>query len=122
MACAQAWAEYSDTAKGANFPLTAYKRRAFEINCRVNWGVGSLIEVTDPVVLRITVAKDTKLNNGERDLGEQLFEVIQRTINIMTGNVSLTLLSNLGATVGTRYGRCPQLKSPLRLAPRRICF
>lgn len=88
----------------ASFLLNRYKRGAFEINCRVNWGVGSLIEVTDPVVVTDNGGlKIPNFNNGERDLGEQLFEVIQRTINIKDGNVSLTLLSNLGATVGTRY-------------------
>lgn len=88
----------------ASFLLNRYKRGAFEITCKVNWSVGSLIEVTDPVVVQDDgQLQITNFDTGERNLGQMLFEVIQRTINIKDGNVTLTLLSNLGATVGTRY-------------------
>ena len=88
----------------ANFLLNRYKRGAFEITLKVNWAVGSLIEVTDPVVLTDNgTLFISNFDTGERNIGQQLFEVIQRTINIKDGNVNLTLLSNIGATVGTRY-------------------
>lgn len=86
------------------FLLNRYKKGAFEINLKTNWEAGSLIEVTDPVVLQDNgTLKISNFSTGERDLGVQLFEVIQRTIDLRNGNVALTLLSNLGASVTDRF-------------------
>jgi hypothetical protein len=88
----------------ALFLLNRYKHAAFEITLKVNWAAGSLIEVTDPVVLQDNgTLQISNFNTGLRDLGTQLFEVIQRTINLKEGNVSLTLLSNLGGAVTDRF-------------------
>lgn len=88
----------------AQFLLNRYKQGAFELNLKVNWAVGSLIEVTDPVVVVDDgTLQISNFDTGERNLGTALFETIQRTINVKEGNVTLTVLSNLGIQFGERF-------------------
>jgi hypothetical protein len=64
-----------------------------------------MLEAGDIVLLQDN--GDLKIPNfvtGIRNIGEQLFEVIDRTINIVTGNVKLTLLSGIADTRTDRYG------------------
>lgn len=87
-----------------NFILNRYKNAAYEITIKVNWQTASLIEVGDVIALADNGNLHiTNLNNGTRDLGTQLFEVIQRSLDIKAGNASLTLLSSLGYQIGQRY-------------------
>lgn len=78
---------------------------AIEITLSVNFGTGIMIEAGDTVLLQDN--GNLHIPNfltGERNLGEQLFEVIDRTINIVTGNVKLTLLGGIVDSRKDRYG------------------
>lgn len=87
-----------------NFLLNRYKKAAYQISLKVNWAAGSLIEVGDVVALTDDGnLQITNFENGKRDLGTQLYEVIERTLDLQTGSVSLTLLSNLGYKVNQRF-------------------
>lgn len=86
------------------FLLNRFKNAAYEITVTVNWEIGSLIEVGDAVVLTDNGALQiTNFDNGDRNLGQQLFAVIQRQVNVSEGNVKITLLSNIGYKIGQRY-------------------
>lgn len=86
------------------FLLTRYKQAAFEINVKTNWEAGSLIETGDIVALvdegNLQI---TNITSGKRNLGTALFEVIDRKVDIKSGNVSLQLLSNVGFDLSDRY-------------------
>lgn len=85
--------------------LTRYKSVALMIELTVNWSVGSLIEVSDIVLL--TDNGNLKIMNfqtGFRNIGAQLFEVIDRQYNIAQGNVKLKLLGGLGFNQNSRFG------------------
>lgn len=85
--------------------LTRYKNVALMIELTTNWQAGSLIEVSDIVLL--TDNGNLKIMNfatGERNIGAQLFEVIDRSYNIKDGNVKLKLLGGLGFNQNSRFG------------------
>lgn len=85
--------------------LNRYKNIALVIDITVNWSIGSLIEVSDIVILvdegRLKIMN---FETGERNLGTQLFEVIDRQYNIVAGNVRLKLLGGLGFNINSRFG------------------
>jgi hypothetical protein len=88
----------------ARFLLQRFKGAAFEVDLSVNWGTGSIIEAGDVVLLRDEGGLQiSNFATGERDLGLQLFEVIDRSIDIKSGRVKLKLLSNLGFDIDDRY-------------------
>lgn len=90
--------------KRLNFLLSRYKSAAIEIKVKVNWRAASLIEVSDIVALYDNgTLKITNLETGERNMGEVLLEVIQRTIDIKTGVGSLTLLNQTGYLISDRF-------------------
>lgn len=84
--------------------LRRYKDAAFEVDVSVNWGVGSTIEAGD-IVLLVDEGnlQISNFSTGERDLGIQLFEVIDRQVDIKSGRVKLKLLSNLGFDLDDRF-------------------
>lgn len=85
--------------------LTRYKNIALMIELTCNWSVGSLIEVSDVVLLVDNgTLKIMNFETGVRNLGSQLFEVIDRTMNVTQGNVKLKLLSGLGFSQNSRFG------------------
>lgn len=85
--------------------LTRYKSVALMISITVNWSVGSLIEVSDIVLLNDNgQLKIMNFQTGERNIGSQLFEVIDRSYNVTAGNVTLKLLGGLGFNVNSRFG------------------
>lgn len=86
------------------FLLTRYKNGAYEIPVKLNWEKGSLVETGDVVVLKDEGnLQISNLENGERDIGVKLFEVIDRKVDIKSGQVSLQLLSNTGFDITDRY-------------------
>jgi hypothetical protein len=86
------------------FILNRYKRAAYEITLKVNWSAASLIEVGDVVALVDNgTLKITNFETGKRDLGTQLYEVIQRNVNVKEGNAELVLLSSIGYTLNQRF-------------------
>lgn len=89
----------------ANLLLGRYARGAQLIEMTVNYGAGNLIEAGDLVI--VTDDGNLQVANfatGTRDLGTQYFEVENRTLNIKTGNVQLTLVSGIAAQTTDRFG------------------
>lgn len=85
--------------------LTRYKNVALMITLTVNWSVGSLIEVSDIVLLNDNGELNImNFQTGVRNLGAQLFEVIDRSYNVTQGNVTLKLLGGLGFNQNSRFG------------------
>ena len=84
--------------------LTRYKRGATIIDVKVNWGVGSLIESGD--IVGVIDGGHLQISNfatGKRDIGTQLFEVVDRSLSIKDGNVALKLISGLGTNITDRF-------------------
>jgi hypothetical protein len=90
--------------KRAFFLLNRYKNGAMMFTVKVNWEVGSQIEAGDIVTFndhgQLQIAN---FSTGERGLDNQLFEVIDRTFEIRSGNVSLKLVGGLGADATDRF-------------------
>lgn len=85
--------------------LNRYKDVALIIELTCNWSAGSLIEVSDIVLLNDNGnLKIMNFQTGVRNIGSQLFEVIDRQYNIMAGNVKLKLMGGLGFTQDSRFG------------------
>ena len=87
-----------------NFLLSRYRLGAVMIEIQVNWGVGCLIEAGDVVAVKDDgVLQISNLVTGSRNLGTQLFEVINRDMDLRGATVKLTLVSGLGAQATDRY-------------------
>lgn len=85
--------------------LDRYKRAAYEIKVKTNFETGSLIEVGDVVALYDNGTLHlTNFFTGERDLGTTLFEVIDRSLDVKTGVVSLGLISGQFGSASDRFG------------------
>ena len=85
--------------------LTRFDRCLVWVELTVNWSVGSLLEVSDIVVLVDNgTLKIMNFETGERNIGTQLFEVIDRNYQIASGNVKLKLLGGLGFSLTSRFG------------------
>lgn len=87
----------------ANFLLSRYKRGAIQITLKVNYGVGNLIEVGDVIALDGEGLEIANWENGTRELGTQLFEVIERNLDIRTGIATVKLVNGLGASTTDRF-------------------
>lgn len=86
------------------FILSRYKNAAVEITLKTNWRAGSLIQVSDTVALYDNGGLQiSNLSTGKRDLGAQLYEVINWELDIKSGISSLTLLTQLGYEVSDRF-------------------
>lgn len=86
------------------FLLGRYAKGAVTYDLKTNFGTGNLIEAGDVVIL----SDDGQLQipnmaTGERNLGQQLLEVINRSVDLKTGQVSLQLLGGLESLVNDRY-------------------
>lgn len=92
--------------KRVDFLFYRYAKGATLLTVKVNWDAGSQIEAGDVVVLQDdgSVLQITNFNTGQRGLGSQLFEVIDRTFDLRSGNVSLKLINGLGAQSTDRFG------------------
>lgn len=85
--------------------LRRFKNAAYEIGVTVNLGTGIIVETGDVILLSDQGnLKILNINTGVRNLGQQLFEVIDRKINIINGNVELKLLSSIGYEIDDRFG------------------
>lgn len=86
------------------FLFDRYAMGAILIDLKVNFGTGNQIEVGDVVLVRDNGGLQIpNLSTGVRDLGNQLFEVINRTLDIKTGQTTLQLQGGIGALVTDRY-------------------
>lgn len=86
------------------FLLRRYKDAAFELNYKVNWATASQLEVGDVVLVK----DEGNLHiinfaDGTRNIDTALFEVIQRQLDIKSGQGNITLLSSLGVEVTDRF-------------------
>lgn len=88
----------------ANYLLSRYKNGAVTITIEVNWETGCLIEAGDVVAVQDDgVLQISNFVSGSRNLGVQLFEVVNRDLDIKTGRAKLWLVSGLGSEVTDRY-------------------
>jgi hypothetical protein len=84
--------------------LTRFRQAAFDVQLSTFWNPGTFIEAGDGVVLRDGgYLHLTNFANGTRNLGSQVLEVTDRTIDLKTGQVKLTLTSALGNILDARY-------------------
>lgn len=91
-------------ARRGDYILRRFKDAAYEIELSTNWQAVSLIEAGDVVALFDN--GDLQICNfqtGERNLGSQLFEVINRELDIKAGTGKLLLLSSLGYQLTDRF-------------------
>lgn len=85
--------------------LNRYKRGAYEISLKVNFQVGSRIEAGDVVAVQDNgYLQITDFNTGERNLGTQLYEVTDRSMDLKTGEVTLKLVSGITGSASDRFG------------------
>lgn len=84
--------------------LNRYARGAVTINIKTNFGTGNQIEASDVVIVQDQGGLQiTNWQTGKRDIGVQLFEVINRSLDLKSGQVQLQLLGGVGANVNDRY-------------------
>lgn len=88
------------------FLLSRYKRGAYLFNAKVNWEVGSQIEAGDVLAFddRDGILQIPNFATGQRGLGLQLCEVIDRTFDIKTGQISLGLVLGVSSEADDRFG------------------
>lgn len=87
-----------------NYLLSRYKSGAMILTLETNFATGVQIEAGDVVVVKDGgVLQISNLVTGSRDLGSQLFEVINRTLDIKSGKCKLELVAGLGADVTDRF-------------------
>ncbi len=90
--------------KVVNSLLGRFKNAATEITLKTNFGAGVLIEAGDVVLLQDN--GDLHLPNfatGKRNIGEQMFEVIDRKLTLKDGTCELKLLGGIVDTRNDRY-------------------
>lgn len=87
----------------ARFLVSRYKRGATEISLKTMWGIGSKVEGGDVVALDGADLSISNFENGTRDFGVQLFEVIDRGLDIKSGQVTFKLISGVGFTATDRF-------------------
>ena len=85
--------------------LSRYKKGAVEISLKVNFAAGSQIEAGDVVALEDngTLAIQN-FETGNRYLGSMLLEVVDRTLDLKTGQTSLKLVTGIGTNLTDRFG------------------
>jgi hypothetical protein len=84
--------------------LTRFKQAAYDVQLSTFWNPGTFIEAGDGVVLRDGgYLKLTNFADGSRNLGSQVLEVTDRSIDLKTGQVKLTLTQALGNVLNARY-------------------
>jgi hypothetical protein len=87
-----------------NYILRRFRNIAHEIQLSVTWEVGAQVQVGDCVALNDDgFLQITNLATGERNLGQQLFEVIDWQLNISAGMATLKLLTFPGYQITDRF-------------------
>jgi len=91
--------------KRGQFILRRYKDCAVSLSVVVLFQVGVLIEAGDVIAIR----DDGQLQlasteNGVRDMGFKLFEVVRRALDLKSGRATLTLSAGVGGEATDRYG------------------
>lgn len=84
--------------------LNLYKNSALQITVMVTYGAAVQIEIGDPIILNDNgTLQIANFQTGVRDLGSQVFTVIERVLDIRQGNGKLTLMSGSGFLPTDRF-------------------
>ena len=84
--------------------LGRYKKGAVEINLKTNFQAGSQIEAGDVVaVVDNGTLQIQDFETGARSIGSMLLEVVDRSLDLKTGQASLKLVTGLGTQLTDRY-------------------
>jgi hypothetical protein len=85
--------------------LTRYSRGAVEISLKTNFEAGSQIEAGDVVaVIDNGGLSIQNFDTGNRYLGSQLLEVVDRSLDLKSGQTSLRLVAGLASQLSDRFG------------------
>lgn len=85
--------------------LGRYKKGAVEINLKTNFGTGSQIEAGDVIALVDEGGLQIQdFETGSRSMGSMLLEVVDRSLDLKTGQTQLKLVTGLGTQLTDRYG------------------
>lgn len=88
----------------ADLLLSRFKRGTVQIKLKVNYQAANLIEAGDIVAIKDNATLQiSNWATGQRDLQTQLYEVVDRTLNIKDGNGELMLIAGLGGQADDRY-------------------
>lgn len=86
------------------FLLQRYAQAAVMIDLKTNFGTGNQIEAGDVVVLSDAgQLQIPNMKTGERNMGQQLMEVINRSVDLKSGQVSIQLLGGLTSLIDDRF-------------------
>jgi hypothetical protein len=84
--------------------LGRYKKGAVEINLKTNFQAGSQIEAGDVVaVVDNGTLQIQDFETGARSIGSMLLEVVDRSLDLKSGQANLKLVTGLGAQLTDRY-------------------
>lgn len=90
--------------KRSNFLLSRYRFAAVQVDIKTNWEVGCQIEAGDIVAVQDNGNLQlTNLSTGIRDFGTQLFEVVNRSLDINQGMASLQLVAGIAYDITDRF-------------------
>lgn len=87
----------------ANRILDRYKFGAETVSLKTLLRDSAGIEIGDIVIADLSEIQTTDISKGNRDFEPRLFEVQNKTINLKTGDVELSLLDT-GLNINTRFG------------------
>ena len=88
----------------SNFLLSRYKYGAIQIQLKTTFEMACIIEAGDVLLLEDDGSlKISNLIDGTRVMGSQLFEVINRTLDLRQGQGSLTLISGIGVSQQDKF-------------------
>lgn len=85
--------------------IDRFRFAAEEITINVHFAAGFPLEVGDAVLFGSSALQLVDLEEGDRDFAPRLFEVTNQSINLVSGDVSLTLLdTKFGSLNDARFG------------------
>lgn len=91
-------------ARRSEFIIRRYKDAAIEIKCKTNWQAASLMQPGDVIPLYDNgKLKIPNLETGERNLGSQLFEVIDWSLDMKSATANVTLLTQAVYQIDDRF-------------------
>lgn len=85
--------------------LSRFKRGMIVVPVKTTWGVGNTLEAGD--VVAVEDNGDLQIPNfetGERNSGTKLYEILEKSLDLKSGVVSLKLTAVVGAQVSDRHG------------------
>ena len=86
------------------FLFLRYATAAILLDIKTNFGTGNLIEAGDVVLVSDQgQLQIPNLSTGQRNFGQQLMEVINRSLDMKTGQVTLQLEGGVGSLISDRY-------------------